>query len=362
VDAVLGAAEKFRLFEYITEFQKNRQAEVHHCTIAETRDYVASYSTEERTRAFLKVQDGCDYKCTFCTIPLARGHSRSDTPERILAQARHLVQQGVQEIVLTGINIGDYGVGQEAKLIDLIRLLDAELTELPRIRISSIEPNLLTDEMIDFVAHSQRFMPHFHLPLQSGSNAVLAIMRRRYRRELYAGRVQRIKQAMPHAAIGCDVLVGFSGETDDYFEETYHFIKDLPVSYLHVFPFSERTNTLGAELPGHVPLPVRQQRADRLRMLSEKLKHAHYAAHLGQQRPVLFEDKVEAGMRLGWTDNYVRVALPTADARANGLQPVRLAAIHPDGYVAGESPLSSPAALHTPQERTSSARTEMPLP
>lgn len=343
VDAVLGAAEKFRLFDYISDFQKSREAEVHHCSIAETRDYVASYSTEERTRAFLKVQDGCDYKCTFCTIPLARGASRSDSPENILAQARLLMESGLQEIVLTGINIGDYGAGQPYHLLDLLQLLDRELTDLPRLRISSIEPNLLTDGIIDMVAGSRRIMPHFHVPLQSGSDAVLALMRRRYRSALYAQRVQRIRQAMPHAAIGCDVLVGFSGETDEYFQQTFDFLHGLEVSYLHVFPFSERANTLGADMPGNVPLPIRAERAERLRMLSDKKRHAHYATYLGTTRPALIEEKVENGLRLGWTDNYVRIGLPAEAVQPNTLLPVQMMDFASADVVAAQ-PLAMPVA------------------
>lgn len=343
VDAVLGAAEKFRLFDYISDFQKSREAEVHHCSIAETRDYVASYSTEERTRAFLKVQDGCDYKCTFCTIPLARGASRSDSPENILAQARLLMESGLQEIVLTGINIGDYGAGQPYHLLDLLQLLDRELTDLPRLRISSIEPNLLTDDIIDMVAGSRRIMPHFHVPLQSGSDAVLALMRRRYRSALYAQRVQRIRQAMPHAAIGCDVLVGFSGETDEYFQQTFDFLHGLEVSYLHVFPFSERANTLGADMPGNVPLAIRAERAERLRMLSDKKRHAHYTTYLGTTRPALIEEKVENGLRLGWTDNYVRIGLPAEAVQPNTLLPVQMMDFASADVVAAQ-PLAMPVA------------------
>ncbi|MBX3102725.1 MAG: tRNA (N(6)-L-threonylcarbamoyladenosine(37)-C(2))-methylthiotransferase MtaB [Bacteroidetes bacterium] len=309
VDAVLGAAEKFRIFEFIEDFRKSRQTSVHRCAIEDTHDFVPTYSTEERTRAFLKVQDGCDYKCSFCTIPLARGASRSPQPEMVLEQALALQAAGIQEIVLTGINLGDYGAGQPWDFRQLAQLLDAGLT-VPRLRISSIEPNLLSDEIIDFVAQSQRFMPHFHIPLQSGSNTILASMRRRYRRELYADRVAHITARMPHAAIGCDVITGFPGETDALFEETFEFLHGLEVTYLHVFPFSERTDTLAADMPGEVPVAVREARGERLRMLSEKKRHAFYNRHVGQTRAILTEQKLEDGYRTALTDNYIRVLVP----------------------------------------------------
>jgi threonylcarbamoyladenosine tRNA methylthiotransferase MtaB len=322
VDAVLGAAEKFRIFEYIDEFRKSRQAQVHRCAIEETHDFVPTFSTEERTRAFLKVQDGCDYKCSFCTIPLARGASRSPAPEVVLEQALMLQAAGVQEIVLTGINLGDYGAGQAWDFLQLAELLDASLS-VPRIRISSIEPNLLSNEIIDFVATSRRFMPHFHIPLQSGSNQILAAMRRRYKAELYADCVAHIKARMPHAAIGCDVITGFPGETEALFEETFQLLHQLDVTYLHVFPFSERSDTLAADLPGVVPVATREARGERLRMLSEKKRHAFYTQHMGTQRWVLTEDKLEDGLRTALTDNYIRVWVPPT-LPPNTLQPITL--------------------------------------
>ncbi|MCS7074419.1 MAG: tRNA (N(6)-L-threonylcarbamoyladenosine(37)-C(2))-methylthiotransferase MtaB, partial [Bacteroidia bacterium] len=269
VSAVLGANEKFRLFDYLTDFQKQSQTMVCVNPIQDAQTFHASWATEERTRAFLKIQDGCDYHCSFCTIPLARGESRSASPEQVIKQAQQIAMSGSKEIILTGVNTGDYGNGLSINFLDLLRQLDQEV-DIPRIRISSIEPNLLSDEIIEFVASSKRIMPHFHIPLQSGSNAILAKMRRRYKRELYASRVKRIVEAMPHACIGSDVIVGFPGETEAHFLETYHFLTEQPIAYLHVFTYSERPNTVAQTMSGTIPIPERTKRNHQLRTLSEK--------------------------------------------------------------------------------------------
>jgi threonylcarbamoyladenosine tRNA methylthiotransferase MtaB len=334
VSAVLGAAEKFRLFELLGDFEPTLQTQVHHCASTEAREFVPTQSVEERTRAFLKVQDGCDYKCSFCTIPLARGASRSERPEAVLGRARELVSQGVQEIVLTGINLGDYGAGQDYDLLDLLDLLDTELTDLPRLRLSSVEPNLLSDPLIERIATGRRLMPHVHLPLQSGSDRILGLMRRRYRAQLYADRLDRLTTLMPHVAIGCDVIVGFPGETEADFAATCQFVLDQPVTYLHVFPFSERQNTVAADLPGAVPLPVREERAEILRALSDKKKQAFYARQLGQVRPVLLEHTVTPdGLRAGYTDNYIRVWVPAEHTAPNTIRPVKLTTLTPTGVL-----------------------------
>ncbi len=324
VDVVLGAAEKFELLERITDFTKRKQALVARGEIGEVNTFIPTFSEEERTRIFLKVQDGCDYKCSFCTIPLARGQSRSAHKEAVLAQAQELVDNGAKEIVISGINLGDYGVGLEYGLLELFELLDSELTDLPRLRVSSIEPNLLHDDIIAFVADSQRFMPHFHVPLQSGNNEILGQMRRRYRRELYADRVTKIRELMPHAAIGVDVIVGFPGETEEQFRDTYTFIADLDVSYLHVFPYSARDNTLAAELPNQLPEHFKHERSKQLRNLSNKKRRAHNARHLDETRSVLFEASSQNGEMFGFTDNYVKVAVPHDPALVNTMQPVTL--------------------------------------
>ena len=310
VNAVLGAAEKFRLFDLLQDFNKDHHTQVHRCQIEEAKTFVPAFTLEGRTRAFLKVQDGCDYKCSFCTIPLARGISRSVPPKEILTQARQLEAEGVSEIVLTGVNIGDYGKQHGQTFLELITFLDRELTQIPRLRISSIEPNLLTDEIIDFAATSARIVPHFHIPLQSGCNKILKLMRRRYAAELYRDRIERIKLRMPDACIGCDVITGFPSETDEDFQETLDFIHQTEVSYLHVFPFSERTNTVADTMPNQVPLNVRYERGEILRGLSMKKRHFFNAPFVGQTRHVLFENESENGMIFGWTDNYIRVGVP----------------------------------------------------
>jgi len=336
VDAVLGAAEKFQLLDLLDGFQKKSEPQVFASEIAEARRFNSAYSLHDRTRTFLKVQDGCNYHCTFCTIPLARGKSRSNTVESVVGQAREIAQTGVREIVLTGVNIGDYGIidgKRKSRLLDLIRELD-QVEEVARFRISSIEPNLLSNEVIAFVAQSQRFVPHFHIPLQSGSNKILRQMRRRYLRELYADRVQKIKTLMPHCGIGVDVIVGFPGETEENFLETYHFLNELPVSYLHVFTYSERANTPAAEMNEVVPMKVRQQRSKMLRTMSEKKRRKFYEENLGRTATVLYEEDVDDGQMQGFTENYVRVRAPYDPLLINELQPVQLGEIDERGTVA----------------------------
>jgi threonylcarbamoyladenosine tRNA methylthiotransferase MtaB len=334
VDLVLGAAEKFRILDYVNELTKTpEKGMVYAGDVKEANTFVNAFSFGDRTRSFLKVQDGCDYKCSFCTIPQARGSSRSDTVDNILKNAVEISQKGVKEIVLTGVNIGDFGNGteviegikpqKEALFIDLIKELD-KTEGIDRFRISSIEPNLLTEEIVQFVANSERFVPHFHVPLQSGNNKQLREMRRRYKRELYAERVEIIRKNMPHACIGVDVIVGFPGETDEDFIETYRFINDLDVSYLHVFTYSERANTDAAEMKGVVPVNIRRDRNEMLRILSEKKRRNFYEQHLSSIRPVLFEAKNLDGKMFGFTDNYVKVAVDFDEKLINKIARVRL--------------------------------------
>jgi threonylcarbamoyladenosine tRNA methylthiotransferase MtaB len=338
VDLVLGATEKFKITDYINSLSKNDFGEVHSCEIVEADFYVGSYSIGDRTRAFLKVQDGCDYKCTYCTIPLARGISRSDTLENVLQNAHEISAKGIKEIVLTGVNIGDYGKGEfgnkkhEHTFYQLVTALD-KVSGIERLRISSIEPNLLKNETIDFVAESNCFVPHFHIPLQSGSNEVLRLMRRRYQKELYADRVSRIKKVMPHACIGVDIIVGFPGETDEHFLETYQFLNELDVSYLHVFTYSERANTLAADMKGAVPKNVRSKRSKMLRGLSVKKRRAFYESQLKTRRTVLFESENKKGYIYGFTENYVKVRAPWNPELVNTLMEVTLDRIDSDGLV-----------------------------
>ncbi|MCK0178234.1 tRNA (N(6)-L-threonylcarbamoyladenosine(37)-C(2))-methylthiotransferase MtaB [Flavobacteriaceae bacterium S0862] len=338
VDLVLGATEKFKITDYLNDLTKNDFGEVHSCEIEDADFYVGSYSIGDRTRAFLKVQDGCDYKCTYCTIPLARGISRSDTLANVLKNAKEISEQNIKEIVLTGVNIGDYGKGEfgnkkhEHTFYELVQALD-EVEGIERLRISSIEPNLLKNETIDFVSNSNTFVPHFHIPLQSGSNELLKLMRRRYLRELYVDRVNRIKQVMPHACIGVDVIVGFPGETDELFLETYNFLADLDISYLHVFTYSERDNTLAADMEGAVPKNVRSKRSKMLRGLSVKKRRAFYESQLGTNRTVLFEGENKEGYIHGFTENYVKVKTPWNPELVNTLHKVELCKIDDDGLV-----------------------------
>ena len=338
VDLVLGATEKFKITDYINDLSKNDMGEVHSCEIEEADFYVGSYSIGDRTRAFLKVQDGCDYKCTYCTIPLARGISRSDALENVLTNASEISKQGIKEIVLTGVNIGDYGKGEfgnkkhEHTFLDLVKALD-EVEGIERLRISSIEPNLLKNETIDFVSKSRTFVPHFHIPLQSGSNDVLRKMKRRYLREVYTDRVKNIREVMPHACIGVDVIVGFPGETDEHFLETYHFLNDLDISYLHVFTYSERDNTEAIEMEGVVPANVRSKRSKMLRGLSVKKRRAFYENQIGTNRTVLFESENKEGYIHGFTENYVKVKTPWNPELVNTLHKIKLTKIDEDGSV-----------------------------
>ena len=338
VDLVLGATEKFKLADYVNDLSKNDFGEVHSCEIAEADFYVGSYSIGDRTRAFLKVQDGCDYKCTYCTIPLARGISRSDALENVLQNAKEISEQNIKEIVLTGVNIGDYGKGEfgnkkhEHTFLDLVQALD-QVEGIERLRISSIEPNLLKNETIDFVSKSQTFVPHFHIPLQSGSNAILKLMKRRYLSEVYTDRVNQIKEVMPHACIGVDVIVGFPGETEEHFLETYHFLNEMDISYLHVFTYSERDNTEAAAMEGVVPTNVRAKRSKMLRGLSVKKRRAFYESQLGTERTVLFETENKEGYIYGFTENYVKVKAPWNPELANTLHKIQLTHIDEDGSV-----------------------------
>jgi len=338
VDLVLGATEKFKITDYLNDLTKNDHGEVHSCEIDEADFYVGSYSIGDRTRAFLKVQDGCDYKCTYCTIPLARGISRSDRLENVLQNASEISEQGIKEIVLTGVNIGDYGKGEfgnkkhEHTFLELVQALD-EVEGIERLRISSIEPNLLKNETIDFVASSNTFVPHFHIPLQSGSDDMLKRMRRRYLSDLYVDRVNKIKSVMPDACIGVDVIVGFPGETDEHFLETYNFLQELDISYLHVFTYSERDNTPAAEMDGVVPLKVRKKRSKMLRGLSAKKRRAFYESQLGNTSTVLFEGENKSGYIHGFTENYVKVKAPWNPDMVNTLKKVNLTEIDEDGLV-----------------------------
>jgi threonylcarbamoyladenosine tRNA methylthiotransferase MtaB len=334
VDLVLGAAEKFNILNYIDGISKSSdKGMVIAGEVKEANSFQDAFSFGDRTRSFLKVQDGCDYKCSFCTIPQARGSSRSDTIENVVSNAHKIADLGVKEIVLTGVNLGDFGNGtevieglkpkKEALFIDLIKALD-DVEGINRYRISSIEPNLLTEEIINFVAQSQKFVPHFHVPLQSGSDKILKAMRRRYARHLYQERVAWIKNKMPHACIGVDVIVGFPGETHEDFMDTYHFLNDLDISYLHVFTYSERANTPAAEMENPVNMEQRRERNEMLRILSQKKKTAFTNPFLGSTRPVLFEHAKEDGMMSGFTDNYIKVSLPFEASLINTIREVRL--------------------------------------
>ena len=338
VDLVLGATEKFKITDYLNDLSKNDFGEVHSCEIEDADFYVGSYSIGDRTRAFLKVQDGCDYKCTYCTIPLARGISRSDTMEGVLKNAKEISEQNIKEIVLTGVNIGDYGKGEfgnkrhEHTFLDLVTELD-KVEGIERLRISSIEPNLLKNETIDLVSKSRAFVPHFHIPLQSGSNDILKKMKRRYMKELYVDRVNKIKEVMPHACIGVDVIVGFPGETDEHFLETYNFLTSLDISYLHVFTYSERDNTEAATMDGVVPKNVRAKRSKMLRGLSAKLRRKFHESQLKTTRTVLFESENKEGYIHGITENYVKVKAPWNPELVNTLHKVELTQIDDDGLV-----------------------------
>jgi len=339
VDLVLGATEKFNVTQFLGALEKQQgPAEIHSCEISEANSFVSSYSAGERTRAFLKVQDGCDYKCTYCTIPLARGISRSDTLENVVKNAQEIAAKGIPEIVLTGVNVGDYGKGEfgnkrhEHTFLELVQALD-EQVPVARMRISSIEPNLLRDEIIAFTGASKKFVPHFHIPLQSGSDEILKKMKRRYMTALYNQRVAAIRKFHPDAGIGVDVIVGFPGETETHFLETYNFINSLDISYLHVFTYSERSNTAAAEMDGVVPIPERKRRNKMLRILSEKKTRLFYESQLGTSRPILFEGENRGGYMFGYTDNYVRVKTFWNPEWANTIKTFSLSSINNDGIV-----------------------------
>jgi len=340
VDAVLGAAEKFRLLDLLDGFIRTEKVQVLASEVKEANTFQHAFSINDRTRTFLKVQDGCNYHCTFCTIPLARGKSRSDSIANIIASAQEIAQTDVKEVVLTGVNIGDFGIvdGKRVeRFADLVAALD-EVEGLDRIRISSIEPNLLSNDIIAFVAQSKRFVPHFHIPLQSGSNKILRLMRRRYLRELYVDRVQKIKELMPQCCIGVDVIVGFPGETEEDFLDTYQFLNELPISYLHVFTYSERANTPAAEMGAVVPKKERSRRSKMLRILSEKKKRQFYEENVGAEGIVLFEEDIENGQMHGFTENYVRVTAKYDPLLINELKPVKLTQINDQGLMEVEEP------------------------
>ena len=338
VDLVLGATEKFNVTSYINDLTKNTIGEVHSCEISEADFYVGSYSIGDRTRAFLKVQDGCDYKCTYCTIPLARGISRSDTLENVINNAKEISSKGIKEIVLTGVNIGDYGKGEfgnkkhEHTFLELVKKLD-EVEGIHRLRISSIEPNLLKDETVDFVSKSSSFVPHFHIPLQSGSDELLKKMKRRYHLKTYTNRVAKIKEKMPNACIGVDVIVGFPGETEELFLETYNYLNEMDISYLHVFTYSERPNTEAVNFEGIIPKKIRAKRSKMLRGLSAKKRRSFYESQLGNTATVLFENENKEGFINGFTENYVKVKTPWNPKLANTLKSVILTEIDQDGLV-----------------------------
>lgn len=339
VDMVLGATEKFNILNYLDDLKKSQSSGiVHSCEIDDADFFIGSYSIGDRTRAFLKVQDGCDYKCTYCTIPLARGISRSDTIGNVVKNAKEIAAKGIREIVLTGVNIGDYGKGEfgnkkhEHTFLDLITELD-KVEGIDRIRISSIEPNLLKDESIELVSKSRSFVPHFHIPLQSGSDELLGKMKRRYQTKLYSDRIAKIREVMPNACIGVDVIVGFPGETQEKFLETYHYLNNLPISYLHVFTYSERENTEAAKMDGAVPIAERKKRNKMLRILSEKKKVAFYQTQLGKTLPVLWEHENKNGLMFGFTENYVRVQKPFDGDSINKIESMQLSKIESDGTV-----------------------------
>ena len=338
VDLVLGAAEKFNVAQYLENLNKTEDTIIHSCEIEDADFYVGSYSIGDRTRAFLKVQDGCDYKCTYCTIPLARGISRSDTMQNVLDNAKEIANKGIKEIVLTGVNIGDYGKGEfgnkkhEHTFLELVQELD-KVEDIDRIRISSIEPNLLKNETIDFVSKSQRFVPHFHIHLQSGSDEILKKMKRRYLSGLYLDRVNKIREVLPNACIGVDVIVGFPGETEELFLETYNFLNQLPISYLHVSTYSERDNTEAIEFDGVVDIAERKRRNKMLRILSEKKRQAFYQTQLGTSQKVLWEHDNKDGKMFGFTENYVKVQTDFDEELVNQTQIIELIKINHNGNV-----------------------------
>lgn len=341
VDLVLGSKEKFKILDYLNDFKKNQSGKIHSCEISETNFYRSSFSIGDRTRSFLKVQDGCDYKCTYCTIPLARGISRSDKLDNVLRAAKEISDSGIKEIVLTGVNIGDYGKGEfgnknhKNTFLELVTALD-KVDGISRVRISSIEPNLLSNDIINFVSNSKKFVPHFHIPMQSGSDTILKLMKRRYLSKLYRDRINHVKQVMPNACIGADVIVGFPGETEEEFMETYNFIKSLDLSYLHVFTYSERDNTEAIGLNNVVPSNIRSKRSKLLRALSVQLKRKFYMSQLGTIKNVLFEPENRNGFIYGFSNNYVRIKTPWRSSIKDKIIPFELQNISDDGLVTGE--------------------------
>ncbi|MCL4855747.1 MAG: tRNA (N(6)-L-threonylcarbamoyladenosine(37)-C(2))-methylthiotransferase MtaB [Flavobacteriales bacterium] len=339
VDMVLGASEKFKILEHFSDIEKKEKAAIYASKIKEVNEFVPSYSKGDRTRSFLKIQDGCDYFCTFCTIPLARGKSRNDSIAETVKVAKEVAKTDVHEVVLTGVNIGDFGQGEGETFFDLIKELD-KIEGIERFRISSIEPNLLSSDIIKFVSQSERFMPHFHIPLQSGSNKILELMRRKYKRELYVERVNEIKRLMPHACIGVDVIVGFPNETEEDFLETYQFLNELPVSYLHVFTYSERQNTTANKMTEVVPKEERSKRSKMLHILSEKKRRQFYAEHIGKTYSVLFESENHEGFLHGFTANYIKIKTPYQKELENTIQEVKLSHVDAEGIVEGILSLS----------------------
>ena len=341
VDLVLGSKEKFKILDYLTDFKKNQSGKIHSCEISETNFYRSSFSIGDRTRSFLKVQDGCDYKCTYCTIPLARGISRSDKLDNILRAAKEISDSGIKEIVLTGVNIGDYGKGEfgnknhKNTFLELVTALD-KVDGISRVRISSIEPNLLSNDIINFVSNSKKFVPHFHIPMQSGSDTILKLMKRRYLSKSYRDRINHVKQVMPNACIGADVIVGFPGESEEEFMETYNFIKSLDLSYLHVFTYSERDNTEAIGLNNVVPSNIRSKRSKLLRALSVQLKRKFYMSQLGTIKNVLFEPENRNGFIYGFSNNYIRIKTPWRSSIKDKIIPFELQNISDDGLVTGE--------------------------
>jgi len=334
VDIVLGTRDKFNVLQRLNDIQQGVKQRIYSSCIDSVKGFNSSFSLDDRTRAFLKVQDGCDYHCSYCTIPLARGKSRNPEIEQIITNAKAIAENGVREVVLTGVNIGDFGQGEDLNFFTLIKALE-QVEGIYRYRISSIEPNLITPEIIDFTAQSTKFAPHFHIPLQSGSNKILALMSRRYKRELYASRVREIQAKIPHACIGSDVIVGFPGETDADFEEAYAFIRDMGISYLHVFPYSERPDTMAINFTGKVPAKVKEERVKRLIELSDRLRHNFYASNLGSEQQVLFEGKFTNGMMGGFTGNYIRVKHPADEALIGRIANVTLDSFNTDGHING---------------------------
>ncbi|HUM89201.1 MAG TPA: tRNA (N(6)-L-threonylcarbamoyladenosine(37)-C(2))-methylthiotransferase MtaB [Prolixibacteraceae bacterium] len=335
VDYILGSGEKMNITSYVNDLAKCEQPVIKVTDYRKINNYFSAYSYGDRTRTFLKVQDGCNYFCTYCTIPMARGKSRNDSIENIVAEARIIAEKQIKEIILTGVNIGDFGRSSNETFLQLVEALD-EVEGIERIRISSVEPNLLTDDIIDFVASSKRFAPHFHIPLQSGSNDVLALMKRKYKREVFASRVQKIKHLIPDAFIGVDVIAGTNGETESFFNDSYNFIRDLDVSQLHVFPYSERPDTFALQIPHVVPVPERHERVKKLIDLSERKHRLFYESQLGKTSDVLFEGDKKHNLIAGWTDNYVRVVTHWDESLVNHIVPFHLQSVVNDGSITGE--------------------------